>query len=42
MRTPVLVDGRNLWDSRRLREIGFMYFGIGQGNDFKSNGEIGI
>ena len=32
MRTPVLVDGRNQWDSQRLREIGFTYFGIGQGN----------
>lgn len=32
MRTPVLVDGRNQWDSERLREIGFTYFGIGQGN----------
>ena len=32
MRTPVLVDGRNQWDSVRLRELGFTYFGIGQGN----------
>lgn len=32
MRTPVLVDGRNQWDSKYLREIGFTYFGIGQGN----------
>jgi len=32
MRTPVLVDGRNLWDSTQLREIGFTYFGVGQGN----------
>jgi UDPglucose 6-dehydrogenase len=32
MRTPVLVDGRNQWDSKRLREMGFTYFGIGQGN----------
>lgn len=32
LRTPVLVDGRNLWDSEALREIGFTYFGIGQGN----------
>lgn len=39
MKTPVLVDGRNQWDCKRLREIGFTYFGIGQGNDFKPNGE---
>jgi len=32
LRTPVLVDGRNLWDSSRLREMGFTYFGVGQGN----------
>ncbi len=32
MRTPVLVDGRNLWDSKFLRGLGFTYFGIGQGN----------
>jgi UDPglucose 6-dehydrogenase len=32
MRTPVLVDGRNLWDSSHLRKLGFTYFGVGQGN----------
>ena len=32
LRTPVIVDGRNLWDSQRLRDLGFTYFGIGQGN----------
>jgi hypothetical protein len=32
MHTPVLVDGRNLWDSTYLRGLGFTYFGIGQGN----------
>ncbi len=32
MRSPVLVDGRNQWDGRRLREAGFIYMGIGQGN----------
>jgi len=26
------VDGRNLWDSKFLRGLGFTYFGIGQGN----------
>lgn len=35
MRTPVLVDGRNQWDSQRLRSMGFTYFGIGQGNGFQ-------
>lgn len=32
MRTPVLVDGRNQWDSAHLRKMGFTYFGVGQGN----------
>ncbi|MDK2981432.1 MAG: UDPglucose 6-dehydrogenase [Chloroflexota bacterium] len=32
MQTPVLVDGRNLWDSQYLRGLGFTYFGVGQGN----------
>ncbi|NMB62279.1 MAG: UDP-glucose/GDP-mannose dehydrogenase family protein [Chloroflexi bacterium] len=32
MRKPVLIDGRNEWDSQFLRELGFTYFGIGQGN----------
>ena len=32
MRTPVLIDGRNQWDSTHLRKMGFTYFGVGQGN----------
>lgn len=32
MRTPILVDGRNQWDSKKLHQTGFTYFGIGQGN----------
>ncbi len=32
MRTPVLIDGRNQWDSQAMRKLGFTYFGIGQGN----------
>jgi UDPglucose 6-dehydrogenase len=31
MRTPVIVDGRNLWDPERLRALGFTYFGVGRG-----------
>ena len=31
MRTPVLVDGRNIYDPARMRGLGFVYRGIGRG-----------
>ena len=31
MRTPVLFDGRNIWDHRRAEALGFTYYGIGRG-----------
>jgi UDPglucose 6-dehydrogenase len=37
MRTPILMDSRNQWDGNTLREIGFTYFGIGQGNQVNNN-----
>ncbi|QRO02145.1 UDP-glucose/GDP-mannose dehydrogenase family protein [Archangium violaceum] len=30
MRTPTLLDGRNIWESRELRALGFWYTGIGR------------
>ena len=30
MKRPVLVDGRNLYDPRRMKEVGFQYRGIGR------------
>jgi UDPglucose 6-dehydrogenase len=30
MRQPVVFDGRNLYSPKRLREAGFVYFGIGR------------
>ena len=30
MRTPVLLDGRNLWDAESLKKMGFKYFGMGR------------
>jgi UDPglucose 6-dehydrogenase len=30
MRTPVLVDGRNVWHAADAREAGFTYYGIGR------------
>jgi UDPglucose 6-dehydrogenase len=31
MRHPVLVDGRNFLNRERMREIGFDYWGVGDG-----------
>ncbi|MGC9523014.1 MAG: UDP-glucose dehydrogenase family protein, partial [Anaerolineae bacterium] len=31
MAEPVLVDGRNIWDPAKARELGFRYSGIGRG-----------
>jgi UDPglucose 6-dehydrogenase len=31
MRQPVLIDGRNIYDSKRMGEIGFTYRGVGRG-----------
>ncbi|MBK9515745.1 MAG: UDP-glucose/GDP-mannose dehydrogenase family protein [Anaeromyxobacter sp.] len=30
MRTPVLFDGRNVWDAAKARAAGFTYYGIGR------------
>ena len=30
MKTPVLIDGRNVWDPAELKELGFRYSGIGR------------
>jgi len=31
MRQPLIVDGRNIYDPRRMRALGFRYVGIGRG-----------
>jgi UDPglucose 6-dehydrogenase len=33
MKQPVLLDGRNVYDPRRMRELGFVYRGMGRGYD---------
>ncbi len=33
MRQPVLMDGRNIYDPPRMRELGFTYRGMGRGYD---------
>jgi UDPglucose 6-dehydrogenase len=37
MRTPVILDGRNLWEPERLRDLGFTYFGVGRGVEFNND-----
>ena len=37
MKTPVLFDGRNVYDPAEVRSLGFTYRGIGRGFDGKEN-----
>ena len=37
MRKPVLMDGRNIYDPHRMKELGFIYRGVGRGYD-----EVGL
>ena len=30
MRQPVLLDGRNVWDAKKVRAAGFTYYGVGR------------
>ncbi len=30
MRSPVLLDGRNVWDAAKARAAGFTYYGVGR------------
>ena len=30
MSRPVIVDGRNIWDPAKMRDLGFVYRGIGR------------
>jgi UDPglucose 6-dehydrogenase len=32
MNQPVILDGRNLWDAKTMKELGFTYMGVGRGN----------
>jgi UDPglucose 6-dehydrogenase len=32
LRSPVVVDGRNLYDARKMRALGFTYDSIGRGS----------
>src|SRR5882762_1486552 len=30
MKQPILFDGRNIWNPKRMRELGFTYYGVGR------------
>ena len=32
LKSPVIIDGHNLYDPQRMAQRGFNYFGIGRGN----------
>jgi UDPglucose 6-dehydrogenase len=36
MKTPIIFDGRNIYDPKVMREKGFVYYGIGRGSSIKS------
>ena len=40
MRHPVLVDGRNIYDPEQMRELGFIYSGIGRCVPLQRNGDF--
>ena len=31
MKQPVVFDGRNIWSAKKLRDLGFTYYGVGRG-----------
>jgi UDPglucose 6-dehydrogenase len=30
MITPIIIDGRNIFDPKKVRELGFLYFSMGR------------
>jgi UDPglucose 6-dehydrogenase len=40
LRYPVLIDGRNLYDPDRMRQLGFLYYGIGRGGVRTADGAV--
>ena len=33
LKRPLIIDGRNIYDLKLLKELGFTYIGVGRGND---------
>ena len=36
LKAPIIFDGRNLYDPEMMRELGFIYYGIGRGHSVRS------
>jgi UDPglucose 6-dehydrogenase len=30
MKSPVIFDGRNIYNPKRMKELGFKYYGVGR------------
>jgi UDPglucose 6-dehydrogenase len=35
LKRPLIIDGRNIYDPKRMEKLGFTYVGIGRRSDFK-------
>lgn len=40
LRTPVIVDGRNLYEPKRVQQAGLLYYAVGRGNTMHSSGGV--
>jgi len=38
MTSPILIDGRNIYEPTVMETLGFIYRGVGRGSTFDSNG----
>ena len=39
MRTPIVIDGRNIYEPQTMQELGFTYRAVGRGATFDNDGE---
>jgi UDPglucose 6-dehydrogenase len=35
LKQPLVIDGRNIYEPQRMKELGFNYIGIGRTDSFK-------
>ena len=39
LKSPVIFDGRNQYNPQEMKELGFLYFGIGRGCELESTAD---